>query len=245
MNILIKHNFFGKDFNLNFKRWFVKSFGFEFVENNKLNNKKFFSLNQIHSDKIFLILKEENNLDLAKKIDGDSIITNSKNLLIASKTADCAPILFSYENKDDIFIGAIHSGHQGSFLNITNKTILKLSQITNNFDISKIKIYIGPYIFGESYEVDLDFYEKWIQKDHRNSSFFMKSPTSTKEKYYFDNGLYIKAQLLLIGVPEENIIMTKINTFSNLEFYSHRRKDRSLNEYDNLGIIGIFDNKSI
>ena len=51
--------------------------------------KKIILLHQLHSDKIFFINKISK-----KKLLGDGLITNVKNVAIGILTADCAPILF-------------------------------------------------------------------------------------------------------------------------------------------------------
>ena len=63
-------------------------------------------LYQIHSSKFYFIKKFPK-----KKIIGDAIITNIRNLPIGILTADCAPILIlGYERK---IIAAIHAGWRG------------------------------------------------------------------------------------------------------------------------------------
>ena len=73
-------------------------------------------LHQLHSNKIFFINKISK-----KKLLGDGLITNIKNIAIGILTADCAPILF-YDPKKNI-IGAAHVGWKGAYKKIGKKMI--------------------------------------------------------------------------------------------------------------------------
>ena len=76
-------------------------------------------LYQIHSSK-FVIIKKPTK----KRIVGDALITNIKNLPIGVLTADCLPILI-LDNKKKI-IAAVHAGWKGAYKNIVIKVLKKL-----------------------------------------------------------------------------------------------------------------------
>jgi len=228
----ILYNFFGKNFDLDFKNWFKSKTGFDFEQ--RFENQKYFSLKQIHSDKIFY-LDDFSKLSDSGLIEADAIITNLEEIFICVQTADCVPILIFDENSKTI--SAIHSGHAGSFLEITKKTIDQLSKKIKDFDAKNLKVSIGPHIFCQDYEVGSEFFEKWTQKDCKNKKYFF-SHQGDPSKYFFDNHKCVFDQLVESGILEKNIEISKINTFSDENFYSHRQKCQK-NER-NLGLIGIF-----
>ena len=107
-------------------------------------------LNQQHSNKVHLI-----NKNPKKKLKGDSLITNKKNIALGILTADCAPV-FIYDTKNK-FISAIHAGWKGAYKKIVTKTINKLKvkgSKTNN-----LIAVIGPCISKRSYEINNDFFK--------------------------------------------------------------------------------------
>jgi YfiH family protein len=80
----------------------------------------------------------------------DAIITNRPRLPVFVKAADCVPVLL-YDPVAGC-VAAVHSGWQGTSLNITAKTIRMLSKEYGSKP-ENIQAYIGPAICGECYEV--------------------------------------------------------------------------------------------
>ena len=84
-------------------------------------------------------------VDTAGKYKADGLITNKKNLGLVVQTADCMPVIFSDDNK----IGVLHIGWKGLENKIFHKTIPK-------FNLSKLKVSIGPHAQKCCYEVKED-----------------------------------------------------------------------------------------
>lgn len=225
----IIHNSFGKNFDSEFEKWFKNQTGYDFP----LDSQKYFHLNQVHSDQIFH-LKNHSQLSGMQETQGDAIFTDLENVFIAVKTADCAPILIFSENPK--LIAAVHSGHAGSFLEITNKTIDKIINHNEKILRENLKASIGPSILQEDYEIGDEFYEKWMSQNPKNQKYFIKKADNSR--FFFDNQLCVFDQLLESGIKKENIQISKINTFSDENFYSHRRK--CLKTERNINLIGIF-----
>ena len=76
-------------------------------------------LNQIHSNKFYFISK--NFKFNKKKLKGDALITNVKNIALGVLTADCVPILIYDKNLKVISI--IHAGWKGAYIGIIKKVI--------------------------------------------------------------------------------------------------------------------------
>ena len=136
----------------------------------KLNikSKNIFLLNQVHSNKIIFINK--NNKFKRKKIKADAVITDQKKLPIAVLTADCVPILL-HDNKKNM-IAAVHAGWKGAFKNIVNKVISFM--INKGCKEDNIIAAIGPSIQEKSYNVRKDFLKKFIKKNKKYKIFFKK-----------------------------------------------------------------------
>ena len=95
-----------------------------------------------------------------------------KNIALGVVTADCVPILiYDYKNK---VVGCIHAGWKGALSGIIKNTVTRIKKINSSH---KIYASIGPCIGENSYEVDLNFYKKFISKSFKNKNYF-----SLKEK---------------------------------------------------------------
>ena len=178
------------------------------------------TLNQIHSNKVIYF---ENESSVKNKLQGDAIVTKIKNLGIGILTADCAPILL-YDPVKEI-IGCIHSGWKGAFNGVIQNTIKKFKELESN--INDLIIVVGPCIEKESYEVQNDFYEKFILQDARNKIFFNKTNTN---KYTFDLRNFINQQILSLNV--KNVENIKMDTFAEKEFFYSCRRSKRYKEHD-------------
>ena len=170
------------------------------------------TLNQRHSNQVIYF---ENEKSIKNKLPGDAIVSKVKNIGISALTADCAPILF-YDPKKKI-IGCAHSGWKGALKGIIKNTVKKFNELnSNNRDLIAV---IGPCIKKEHYEVNIDFFEKFIAQSGKNESFFEKID---KDKYIFDLRGFINKEISNLNISNiENITM---DTFSEKKFfYSYRR----------------------
>ena len=178
------------------------------------------TLNQKHSDQVIYF---ENEKDVKNKLYGDAIVSKVKNVGISILTADCAPILFYDPTKK--IIGCVHSGWKGAINGIIKNTIKKFNE--SNSNSSDLIAAIGPCINKQNYEVKTDFFNKFIDKDKGNESFFVKI---NNEKYTFDLRSFINKELYSLGV--KNIENIEKDTFSEKEFfYSYRRSCINNEEY--------------
>ena len=135
-------------------------------------------------------------------------------------TADCVPILF-YDSKKKI-IGAVHAGWKGAYKKITKKVIdFYLKRGSNLNDIYAV---IGPCISQKNYEVKIDFKNRFIKQNSKNTKYFL----SRSNKIFFSLRDYISGQLLKFGV--KNIEIIKKDTFNvKNNFFSARRSLKNKN----------------
>ena len=75
---------------------------------------------------------------------------------------------FLYDKKNQI-VGCIHAGWKGASSGIIENTIKKIKKLNLN---NKLFASVGPCIGRESYEVDLNFYRKFIAKSKKNKNLF-------------------------------------------------------------------------
>jgi len=170
-------------------------------------------MHQTHSNKVIVINKKNKN----KKIIADALVTKSEGLAISVLTADCVPIIL-YDEINNI-IGCIHAGWKGAISGIIENTLNKFKEMNIN---NKINAAIGPCIGHESYEVGLEFYNKFLKDSEINKKFFSKK---NNEKFLFNLRDYVNNKLSNFGV--HNIDNINADTFKDTDnFFSYRRSQK-------------------
>jgi YfiH family protein len=192
------------------------------VVGNKIGCKKesLITLNQIHSNEVVYFKNEDS---VKNKLNGDAMVTKVKNIALGILSADCAAILF-YNPKKKI-IGCAHSGWKGALSGVIQNTVSKFKELGGKND--DLIVAVGPCLGKENFEVQNDFYEKFMLKNSRNKESFEKKNNNT---YLFDLRSFINKELGVLGI--NNVENIEIDTYSNSEnFYSYRRSSHQ-NEKD-------------
>jgi YfiH family protein len=166
-------------------------------------------MNQTHSTKVIEIKKN----NYKRKINSDAIITNIKGLMLGVVTADCVPIII-YDFKNNI-VGCIHAGWKGAFSGIIENTVAKIKKLSSN---NKIFASIGPCIGKTSYEVDMSFYKKFLNKSKKNKKYFS---SKNKKKKLFDLRKFVADKLTKLKVVVDHVNHDTFREKNN--FFSYRR----------------------
>ena len=157
-----------------------------------------------NSDDLEIASMEQSHSDVSLEVDTpgtyktDGLITTKKNLALVVKTADCMPVIIADEKK----VGIVHIGWKGLENKIFHKTIL-------NFNLSKLKVSIGPHAQKCCYEVKDDLKLK-----------FSKYCTNDGNKIYLDLSMEIKEFCTKNNIDIE---ISKICTIENKKYNSYRR----------------------
>ncbi len=192
--------------------------------------RKVISLPQIHSDIIYKVDGRDagRGYYIRENLrEGDGYITNSPDVVLGIKSADCVPILFEcFENTDGgekiIAVGAVHAGWRGSVKGIAPKCARMLSEEYGVMP-QNIRVAIGPCIHKCCYEVGEDFvceFESYLGVELA-SEFIV--PSAKQGKFYCDLISLNKRLLKDAGVLPENIqIIDRCTCCEPETFYSHR-----------------------
>jgi YfiH family protein len=170
-------------------------------------------VNQVHSDGIVLAdVPAEKN-----RADADAMITNKKGILISVRTADCVPILL-YDAKNHA-VAAIHAGWRGTFLQIAQKTICRMTQEFGTHP-QNLRAAIGSAIGICCYNVDENFHSQFKNEfGEKIEKFF----SLFSEKIFCDLISMNKFFLTEAGILEKNILASNLCTKCNPHlFFSHR-----------------------
>jgi len=178
------------------------------------------TLNQKHTNHV-VHFKNENSVE--NKLNADAIVSEVKNIGIGILTADCAPILF-YDPKKKI-IGCAHSGWKGALNGIIKNTIKKFNELNSkNNDIIAV---VGPCINKKNYEVEIDFFKKFVSLEKNNENFFQKI---NDQKYIFDLRGFINNEISNLNI--KNVENIEMDTFSHSNFFYSYRRSRLNREKD-------------
>jgi YfiH family protein len=175
---------------------------------------KIITLNQIHSN-LCVIADENTEADLK----ADALVTQASRIAIGILTADCAPILLC--DPLNHIVGAAHAGWRGAVGGILATTVQKMKELGS--DPSKIFAAIGPCILKQSYEVDDNFRNNFTNDD--DDCFCI-----IDQRLHFDLPKYCCNRLLELEIPESNIDLLNVDTYSNQEdYFSYRFANQHTN----------------
>ncbi|MDO9548908.1 MAG: peptidoglycan editing factor PgeF [Candidatus Marinimicrobia bacterium] len=141
----------------------------------------------------------------------DGLITHTKNIILAIKTADCVPVLL-YDPGHHV-LAVVHAGWRSVKQGILPKSVNIMS---SEYGAKPNEIYcaIGPSIRSCCYEVQRDVADQ----------FPVDSIIRNNDRLFMDLVKVIKSQLRALGLLPENIDDSKYCTCCHDElFFSYRR----------------------
>lgn len=153
--------------------------------------------------------------------DTDALYTYEPNLLLASFSADCVPVMFANEKKG--LVGVVHSGWQGTIKEITPKLFEHLKQ-QEQCEPEDFHVQLGAALSQEKFEVDEDVYLKFKSLGYAEDFMYFNKTTG---KYHIDNQLAVKKQCELAGIPAEQIRIDRTCTFESPDGFSYRQDKKS------------------
>lgn len=193
---------------------------------------------QVHSN---IVLAARASLLFETAQEGDSLITNEADLLIAVQTADCLPVLLV--DPDKRAVASVHAGWRGILKEIMKETLTLMQRqySTNPPDCVAV---IGPSIRQCCYEVGEDVVEAFVRKfDDARDLFPCSSHGFEKaQKRRLDLPEACRHQLLDCGLDAENIFSNAPCTACDTNrLFSHRAESGKTGRM--MAVIGITGEK--
>lgn len=195
---------------------------YDIAEDLKLNVNCLFKTKQMMQDDVCIV-----NSDMAgdgvirnATVHADAAVTSVAGIALCMLMSDCPPV-YLYDPKRRV-IGLVHSGRQGTGLNIVTKTI---NVMCREFDCdpSDIKAVIGPHICEKCYEVGEDVAREFalnFPEEARSSVVSRKYGRLT-----INLSAAITYQLNSAGIQPENLTYMKECTYENPDLLSYRGGD--------------------
>lgn len=195
---------------------------YEIAEDLQLNVNCFFKTKQTLQADVCIV-----NSDMAgdgvirnATVHADAAVTGVAGISLCMIMSDCPPV-YLYDPKHQV-IGLIHSGRQGTALNIVTNTI---NVMCGEFGCnpSNIKAVIGPHICEKCYEVGEDVAHEFVLNFPEDAR-----PSIVSREYgklTINLSAAITYQLNSAGIQPENLICMKECTYETPEMFSYRGGD--------------------
>lgn len=177
---------------------------------------------QIHETRVLYVTENDcqgKKLDQKKLAGVDGMITDKKQVVLATSYADCVPLFFV----DPVHqaIGSSHAGWRGTVGEIGKKTVCKMKEQFGSRP-EQLRVVIGPSICVQCYEVSREVAEAFrriLPKEKAEQILWEKN----NGKYQLD--LWLANRLILeeAGVLPDHIATASVCTCCNPEvLFSHR-----------------------
>ena len=148
--------------------------------------------------------------------EGDAVVTKTPGVLCAVLTADCAPVLLADAGAG--VVGAAHAGWKGALTGVVQSAVAAMAALGARPE--RIVAVVGPCIAQASYEVGVDFQDRFEHHDPGSERFFI--PGDTADKRHFDLPGFVLWRLEQAGVGEA--AWTGDDTWADeTRFFSNRR----------------------
>lgn len=148
--------------------------------------------------------------------EGDAAVTAAPGVVCGVLTADCAPVLLA--DPEAGVVGAAHAGWKGALHGIVHSTVQAM--VASGAEPHRMVAVVGPCIAPASYEVDLDFMQRFEHHDPDSDRFFARARAD--DKRCFDLPGFVLWQLEKAGVGDAAWTGHDTRTDSD-RFYSNRR----------------------
>ena len=146
----------------------------------------------------------------------DAVATRTAGIVCGALAADCAPILLA----DPVagVVAAAHAGWKGALTGVIEAALAAMADL----GASPVRTIaaVGPCIGPASYEVGLEFLERFEAADWTNTRFFTVGATA--DKRLFDLPAYVLARLNAAGVTRAEWIGHD-TLADEARFFSNRR----------------------
>lgn len=177
-------------------------------------------LKQVHGTDIFHASQPLSEaLSWGKAPEADAAWTDTPNTVLAILTADCLPVVIT-DSKSSI-LGVAHAGWRGLANGVLNQLLLHL--LTQRPDALSWRVWIGPAISQNAFEVGVEVRQIFIDQDPMLDIYFKSS--EQRDKYYAN--LPLIAASILRKSTTKQIEINNSNACTFMEegrYYSYRRQ---------------------
>ncbi len=148
--------------------------------------------------------------------EADGLVADRPGIICGALSADCAPVLIA--DPEARIVAACHAGWQGALTGIVASTIEAMK--ARGADPRRMVAAVGPCIGPASYEVGLEFLERFEAALPGSSRFF--APGETADKRLFDLPGFVLSRIEAAGVGDAEWV-GRDTCAEEADFFSNRR----------------------
>jgi YfiH family protein len=150
---------------------------------------------------------------------GDAIATQTAGLVVGALSADCAPVLLA--DAEAGVVASAHAGWRGALGGVIESAVQAMRRL--GAEPARTVAAVGPCIGPRSYEVGLEFLDRFAERAPGAERFF--APAAQADKRLFDLPGFVLARLREAGVGACAWI-GRDTCAEEADFYSNRRAVR-------------------
>jgi len=124
----------------------------------------------------------------------DGVVSATPGVICGALAADCAPVLIC--DPQARVVAAVHAGWKGALTGVVEAAVARM--VSLGADRNRLRAAVGPCIGPQSYEVGVEFLERFTHFDAAYGRFF--TPGVSSEKRMFDLPAFVLGRLKAAGV---------------------------------------------
>ena len=186
-------------------------------------------LAQVHGAEVAVIAGPRDFPERSRN--GDGLVTNQNDVAVAVRVADCVPLLIA--DRVTGAVGAVHAGWRGTAARVAPTAVSAMARAFGTRP-SDLLVAIGPNIGACCYEVGSELVDAFAAAGHERHLidrwFVVKPPprgSHERSRLHLDVGGANRDQLILAGVPEDQVFMSGLCTAMHLDVLTSYRAERS------------------
>lgn len=149
----------------------------------------------------------------------DGVVASRPGIICGALSADCAPVLIA--DPEARIVAACHAGWQGALNGIVASTVDQMRAL--GADPARMVAAVGPCIGPASYEVGLEFLERFETSLPGSGRFFAAGETA--DKRLFDLPAFVLSRIEAAGVADAEWV-GRDTCAEEADFFSNRRAFR-------------------
>jgi YfiH family protein len=124
----------------------------------------------------------------------DAVVSATAGVVCGALAADCAPVLLV--DPEARIVAAAHAGWKGALTGVVEAAVSRMEGL--GAERSRLRAAVGPCIGPRSYEVGVEFLDRFVDADPAYARFF--SPGQALDKRMFDLPAFVLGRLAAAGV---------------------------------------------
>jgi YfiH family protein len=128
--------------------------------------------------------------------EADAVVSRTPGVVCGALAADCAPVLLADAQAG--VVAAAHAGWKGALGGVVEAAVARMEELGARRE--RLRAAVGPCIGPASYEVGLEFVERFAGTDAAYGRFF--TPAASPDKRMFDLPGFVLGRLRAAGVEQ-------------------------------------------